>query len=120
MSVKWPPETEDFDAFPSWTLVLSTSLTFLPPTRAGAESGPPPTPLRRSREELANILPENLGWLLPESVDAFEDILDVDSTAQVQPYLSTSFMVKLAEERGVTIVLSSVEDINYKEDDHIA
>ena len=71
---------------------------------------------RRSREELATMLPADVDWLLSETVDAFEDISDVDCTAQVQPYLFTNCIAKLAEERGVKIVLGTVEDINYKED----
>ncbi|KAI9776541.1 MAG: hypothetical protein M1839_009522 [Geoglossum umbratile] len=71
---------------------------------------------RRSREEIATMLPGDVDWLLSETVDTFEDISDVDCTAQVQPYLFTTCIAKLAEERGVRIVLGSVEDINYKED----
>lgn len=66
------------------------------------------------------MLPEDLDWLLAESADSFEDISDTDCMAQVQPYLFTNCMAKLAEERGVRILLGHVEDINYKEDDPAA
>jgi glycine/D-amino acid oxidase-like deaminating enzyme len=71
---------------------------------------------RRLREDIATILPEDVDWLLSETVDTFENISDVDCTAQVQPYLFTNCIAKLAEERGVRVVLGTVEDINYKED----
>ncbi|KAI9766554.1 MAG: hypothetical protein M1839_004881 [Geoglossum umbratile] len=76
--------------------------------------------LKRSREEIVTTLPEDMDWLVPETVDTFEDISDIDCMAQVQPYLFTNCMAKPAEERGVRIVLGSVEDINYKEDAHTA
>jgi hypothetical protein len=98
-----------------------------PPKGEGAEAEPNKeedrislgkrdTAPRQSREELTTVLPPDLDWLAPETIDAFEDISDVDSTAQVQPYLFTNYMAKLAEERGVNVIMGTVEDINYNED----
>ncbi|KAH0542761.1 hypothetical protein FGG08_002900 [Glutinoglossum americanum] len=74
-------------------------------------------PRRPSEGSESNRLPADLDWLMPETVDRYEDVSDVDCTAQVQPYLFTTCMAKLAEERGVKIILGTVEDINYKEED---
>jgi len=88
----------------------------------------------RSREaaellEKAGV-PEDLDWVVPESVVAYQEMGTPENTAQVHPYLFTTSMAELAEEMGVRIVIGSatrvlqasngsgrVEGVEYREDD---
>jgi hypothetical protein len=37
------------------------------------------------------MFPEDVDRLVPETVDTFADILDIDCVTQVQPYLFTNY-----------------------------
>ncbi|KAF1990141.1 FAD dependent oxidoreductase [Aulographum hederae CBS 113979] len=71
---------------------------------------------KRSKESIAQLkaagVPKDLDWLLPESVDAYEEMGTPDTTAQVHPYQFTTSMASLAQEKGVEIILGSVTSIN--------
>ncbi|KAI9822231.1 MAG: hypothetical protein M1832_003054 [Thelocarpon impressellum] len=69
-----------------------------------------PEALRRLR---AAGVPADLDWFTPESVLAYEEMGDPSTTAQVHPYLFTTSMAALAEEKGVDIRIgTAVTSIN--------
>ncbi|KAE8372838.1 FAD dependent oxidoreductase [Aspergillus bertholletiae] len=57
--------------------------------------------------------PADLDWLEPEGVRGYESMSDPGETAQVHPYLFTTSIAKLAEEKGAKITLGSVTNIDY-------
>ena len=56
-------------------------------------------------------IPKELNWFSPDSVKSYHDMGDPTNTAQVHPYLFTTAMARLAEEKGVKIILGSVSSI---------
>ncbi|KAK9778607.1 putative FAD dependent oxidoreductase-like protein 2 [Seiridium cardinale] len=58
-------------------------------------------------------VPEDLTWV---DRAKFKWYKPLGNTAQVHPYLFTTSMARLAEEKGVRIVIGSVEEIIYTED----
>ena len=56
-------------------------------------------------------LPKDLDWVAPESVKSYYEMGTPNNTAQVHPYHFTTSMARLAEEKGVKIVLGSVSSI---------
>ena len=59
--------------------------------------------------------PSDLDWLLPEAVESYSEVGDPRNSAQVNPYIFTSTLAKLAKEKGATIVYGSITGLNYKE-----
>lgn len=55
--------------------------------------------------------PQDLDWIEPELLRAYESMSGPGETAQVHPYLFTTSMAKLAEEKGAKIILGQVTDI---------
>ena len=92
-----------------------------PRARAGREtggllSGGGSEGLRERSKEAAELLekasvPADLDWIVPESVVAYEAMGTPENTAQVHPYLFTTSMAELAEEKGVKIVIGSAMKI---------
>lgn len=70
---------------------------------------------KRSEGSYANLrnvgLPDDLDWVAEECVGGYESMGNPDNTAQVHPYQFTTAMAKLAEEKGVNIVLGKVTEI---------
>ena len=62
-------------------------------------------------------LPPDLDWIKSESVNSYTELGDPTNTAQVHPYHFTTAIARLAEDRGVQIILGSVTQLNYDEDD---
>lgn len=60
--------------------------------------------------------PQELDWIEPELVRGYENMSDPGETAQVHPYLFTTTIAKLAEEKGAKVILGSVSDIGYSGD----
>ncbi|KAL4793456.1 FAD dependent oxidoreductase [Aspergillus venezuelensis] len=60
--------------------------------------------------------PQELDWIEPDLVRGYESMSDPGETAQVHPYLFTTSIAKLAEEKGAKIILGSVSKINYSVD----
>lgn len=58
-------------------------------------------------------IPDDLDWFDPEVLKAYEDMGGPGMTAQVHPYLFTTAMAQLAEEKGAKVVLGSATDINW-------
>lgn len=58
-------------------------------------------------------LPEDLDWVVPELVRAYEPMAASGETAQVHPYRFTMSMMRLAEEAGAKVVLGRATQIQY-------
>lgn len=58
-------------------------------------------------------IPEDLNWILQDQIKGYEEIGNTDATAQVHPYLFTTSMIRLAEERGVKVIFGSVTALSY-------
>ena len=58
--------------------------------------------------------PKDLNWFSPAAVRSYHEMGDPKTTAQVHPYLFTTSMSALAEERGVKILFGSVLSINQR------
>lgn len=58
--------------------------------------------------------PKNLDWFSFDAVQSYHEMGDPNTTAQVHPYLFTTSMSTLAEEKGVRIVLGSVSSVNQR------
>lgn len=65
-------------------------------------------------QSIAGCLPENLDWFSADAVQSYHEMGDPNNTAQVHPYLFTTSMCTLAEEKGVKILLGSVSSINQR------
>lgn len=56
-------------------------------------------------------IPSDLDWVVPDGLRAYESMSGPGETAQVHPYLFTTSIAKLAEEKGAKIVLGKATDI---------
>ena len=59
-------------------------------------------------------VPKELDWLLPGSIKKYQEAGTPNNSAQVHPYLLTTSLARLAEEKGANIILGSATSINYK------
>jgi glycine/D-amino acid oxidase-like deaminating enzyme len=67
-----------------------------------------------------NDTPETLDWLRPGSIQRYDEIGVPSNSGQVNPYMLTQTLAKLAEEKGVTFSLgSSATKINIDSDENI-
>ncbi len=70
---------------------------------------------KRDREALAKLrtagIPNELNWVSADSVPSYNAMAEASETAQVHPYQFTTSMAKLAEEKGVQVILGSVLSI---------
>ena len=64
--------------------------------------------------------PSDLDWVIPGSIKSYTELGDPTNTAQVHPYLFTTHILHLAEERGAKTILGSVTSINHTKDGSIA
>jgi len=62
------------------------------------------------------FLPEDLDWFDNDSAQAYEELADTTSTAQVYPMQFTNSMARLAEQKGARIIMGRVERINHSDD----
>lgn len=62
-----------------------------------------------------STMPKDLDWVIPDLVKGYEEMGGSKETAQVHPYHFTTAMVRLAQEKGVKVIIGSVTDINYTE-----
>lgn len=69
-----------------------------------------------SHQRSAASRPKDLDWFSSDAVQSYCEMGDPNSTAQVHPYLFTTSMATLAEEKGVKIILGSVLSINQQAD----
>jgi glycine/D-amino acid oxidase-like deaminating enzyme len=70
---------------------------------------------KRSPESYKNLrkmgMPDELDWVVENSVLGYESMGSPEDTAQVHPYLFTTSMAQLAEEKGAKIIIGSVDKI---------
>lgn len=75
---------------------------------------------KRSEAAIAKLrkakFPLDLDWIDPQLIRGYESMSDPGETAQVHPYLFTTSIAKLAEEKGAEIKLGSVTNISYAGD----
>ncbi|GLA66903.1 hypothetical protein AtubIFM56815_010900 [Aspergillus tubingensis] len=75
---------------------------------------------KRSADAMGKLkaakFPKDLDWVEPEAVRSYTSMSDPGETAQVHPYLFTTSIAKLAEEKGAKIILGSVTGIDYSGD----
>ncbi|KAF2462293.1 putative FAD dependent oxidoreductase [Lineolata rhizophorae] len=86
-------------------------------SKDGAKEGSSVSLEKRSAAALKKLkgagVPEDLDWLDADAVNYYESMSGPGETAQVHPYLFTTSMAKLAEEKGVKIELGAmVKSIN--------
>jgi glycine/D-amino acid oxidase-like deaminating enzyme len=86
----------------------------------GAINGPSVSLQKRSKDAIALLkragVPKDLDWVKPQSTIAYEEMGDPATTAQVHPYMFTTAIAELAEEKGVKIVYGSATSINTSQD----
>lgn len=73
---------------------------------------------KRSKEAMSKLrkagVPEDLDWVSPESLRAYEEMGDPSTTAQVHPLQFTTAMAELAQAKGAEIkTQASVKHINH-------
>ncbi|KAJ5100474.1 hypothetical protein N7456_006526 [Penicillium angulare] len=70
---------------------------------------------KRSAAAVSNLkaarIPEDLDWIEPSLLRAYESMSGPGETAQVHPYLFTTSMAKLAQEKGANVILGQVTNI---------
>jgi glycine/D-amino acid oxidase-like deaminating enzyme len=75
---------------------------------------------KRTREAKGMLqaagVPHDLDWIDADSISSYEEMSDPGSTAQVHPYLFTTSMAQLAEEKGVKVIYGSATSINTTKD----
>lgn len=71
---------------------------------------------KRDKEALGKLtaagITKELNWFSPDCVKSYYEMGDPSNTAQVHPYMFTTAMARLAEEKGLKIVLGSVSSID--------
>ena len=60
--------------------------------------------------------PDALDWLAPGALRSYEEIGTPADSAQVQPYLLTTALASLAQERGAKVLIGAATAINYTAD----
>ncbi|KAL4872078.1 hypothetical protein BDV12DRAFT_6024 [Aspergillus spectabilis] len=60
--------------------------------------------------------PQELNWIEPDLIRGYESMSEPGETAQVHPYLFTTSIAKLAEEKGTKIIFGSVTKIDSNDD----
>ncbi|KAI9375865.1 FAD dependent oxidoreductase-domain-containing protein [Aspergillus egyptiacus] len=61
-------------------------------------------------------MPQELDWIEPDLVRGYESMSDPGETAQVHPFLFTTSIAKLAEEKGAKVIFGSVTNVDYNGD----
>lgn len=65
-------------------------------------------PKTKNRGKTLASIPKDLDWFDQECIKGYSEMGTPETTAQVHPYLFTTEILKLAEERGVKVVYGSV------------
>jgi glycine/D-amino acid oxidase-like deaminating enzyme len=58
-------------------------------------------------------IPKGLDWFDNESIRSYSEMGDLNTTAQVHPFLFTTSIADLAKEAGANIIFGSVTEIDY-------
>ncbi|OJJ43829.1 hypothetical protein ASPZODRAFT_19131 [Penicilliopsis zonata CBS 506.65] len=82
---------------------------------SNGETGESVSLQKRSAASLSKLrsagVPGDLDWLVPDLLRGYDSMSPPGETAQVHPYLFTTSIANLAEEKGAKIVIGSVTDI---------
>ncbi|KAK9859991.1 hypothetical protein MYU51_010155 [Penicillium brevicompactum] len=80
-----------------------------------AEGGKSESLQKRSAAAISKLkstkTPQDLDWIEPELLRAYESMSGPGETAQVHPYQFTTSIAKLAQEKGANIIFGQVTDI---------
>ena len=60
-----------------------------------------------------SVGPKALDWILPGSLKTYKEVGTPNNTAQINPYLYTTNMARLAQEQGAQIIIGRATTINY-------
>ncbi|KLJ10765.1 hypothetical protein EMPG_13873 [Blastomyces silverae] len=75
---------------------------------------------KRSEEAMRELkaagFPGDLDWFDAEALKSYEEMCGPGETAQVHPYLFTTSMAQLAEDKGARVVLGQVTQIDHSKD----
>jgi glycine/D-amino acid oxidase-like deaminating enzyme len=61
--------------------------------------------------------PSALDWLLPENVKEYKEIGTPKNSGQINPFMFSTTLAQLAEEKGAKIVIGSATAVNYNDSD---
>ena len=61
-------------------------------------------------------VPSALDWLLPGAILSYKEAGDPSNSAQVNPYMLTTTLAKLAQVKGAKVIIGSATQLKYKED----
>ena len=61
-------------------------------------------------------IPKELDWILPASLKKYKQVGTPNNSAQVNSYLYTTSMAKLAEQQGAKVLIGRATKINYSDD----
>ena len=67
-------------------------------------------------EDQSGRIPEALDWILPGSLKTYKQIGTPSDSAQLNSYLYTTSMAKLAVEQGARVIIGRATKINHSED----
>ncbi|TDL16677.1 FAD dependent oxidoreductase [Rickenella mellea] len=77
-------------------------------------------PRRRGKKADGVEVPEDLDWLDSGATEAYRSMAGDGETAQVHPYLFTTSMLALAQEKGVKLIKGRATSIQYTEDSQVS
>lgn len=69
-----------------------------------------------SHNDLEGDYPKALDWLAPGAVVGYDEIGTPNNSGQVHPFMFTTALAKLAQEKGAQLVLGSATSIDYVKD----
>lgn len=75
------------------------------------------SPLPPRGEDGSNEQPAALDWILPNSLKSYKEVGTPSNSAQVNSFLYTTTMAKLAEDQGAKVVIGQATKINYSDDE---
>ncbi|KAI7201602.1 hypothetical protein D0869_04281 [Hortaea werneckii] len=71
----------------------------------------------RDLDNLSDSTKPEIDWLAPEVLKSYTEIGKPSKSAQVNPFLYTTNMARLATEKGAQIIIGNATDIKYSTDD---
>ncbi|KAL6718767.1 Processing alpha glucosidase I [Lecanora helva] len=66
-------------------------------------------------QEKSTTAPSALDWLLAGVIRSYDEVGNLSNSGQVNPYMYTTTLAKLAEDNGTKIVYGSAKKLKYKE-----
>ncbi|KAI7234384.1 fad NAD binding oxidoreductase [Hortaea werneckii] len=71
----------------------------------------------RDLDNLSDSTKPEIDWLAPGVLKSYTEIGNLSNSAQVNPFLFTTNMARLAAEKGVQVIIGKATDIKYSSDD---